>query len=139
MSERSFHAAAAAKRPRCRPSRRNARHSPSKRGRSRKSTPAERKAKFLKAFRWFGSIKRAAAEAGIKPRTHYSWLRNPRYAKRWAKAHRQAIDHEREMHEAYERMWDWDLDPVTGAKYLRKREKNPPKPFKSRIRARAPE
>jgi len=43
------------------------------------------------------------------------------------------------MHEAYERMWDWGMDPAMRAKYLRKREKNPPKPFKSRIRARAPE
>jgi hypothetical protein len=75
----------------------------------------------------------------MKPQRHYSWMRNPRYVKRFAKAHRQAIDHERRMHEAYERLWDWDLDPAMRAKELRKRERYPPKPFKSRIRARAPE
>jgi hypothetical protein len=68
-------------------------------------------------------------------------MRNPRYVRRFAKAHRDALDRERRMHEAVESMWDWGIpdDPVERAEILREMEKRPLKPFVSRIRSRAPE
>lgn len=51
-----------------------------------------KQAAFLAAFSECGNISRAAKIAGIERRSHYSWIKDPIYAERFADAENQAVD-----------------------------------------------